>query len=195
MIIFIDIAYTDWVRHRDIISIGLVAENGRSFYAEFNDVLDYKLSDEGKQYYDSLEKLNLEGDNFVGLLEDNTPTKNIKDSYKFMLFKTNKSTIKTYLEVWFKSFGENIEIWSFITPYQWELFCDVMGGNGLNLPKYISKIPFDLATLAKLKGIDPLSIDLEGITGLKYGDKVRTIDMAIRYSLLYSVLLSEEDVV
>lgn len=97
--------------------------------------------------------------------------------------------------MWFRSFGENVEIWSYITPYQWEMFCDVMSGNGLHLPKYIYKVPFDLVTLAKLKGLDPISIDLEDITGLKYGSKVRSLDMAVRYCELYKILTKECDVV
>ena len=62
-------------------------------------------------------------------------------------------TLKAALWMWLAQLGD-CEMWSDTLAYDWVLFCDIFGG-AQSIPKNVYYIPFDLATLFKLKGIDP----------------------------------------
>ena len=131
MRMFFDMKFTGLHQHTTPVSIGLVAENGRSFYAEFT---DYDKS----QVDDWLQKNVI--DNLVG--------------QKGGAFVGNRGKLAYLLKGWLESFGEQIEMWSDTLAYDWVLFSQLFG-HAFNIPECVYYIPFDLATLMKIKGVDP----------------------------------------
>jgi len=75
----------------------------------------------------------------------------------------NADEIREALEEWL-SYFDQIEIWSDCLAYDWVLFNQIWG-HAFNIPKNVFYIPFDLATLFKLRGIDP-DINREEFAGM-----------------------------
>jgi hypothetical protein len=146
MKIFFDTEFTGLHQHTTLISIGLIAENGREFYAEF---IDYD-----KDQIDDWLRENV----IANLIYNNDENRAYTDGAH-----TGRTGDKEYivreLEGWLNSLGEHVEMWSDCLAYDWVLFCQLWGGP-FNVPEWIYYIPFDLSTLFKIKGIDP-DIDRE----------------------------------
>jgi hypothetical protein len=141
--IFFDCEFTGLHQNTTLISIGLVSECGRKFYAEFS---DYDKS----QVDDWIQK------NVINKLLYSCP----ESAYMIMDELSgnphvigDKNIIKTELARWLEQF-ESIEIWSDCLAYDWVLFCQIFGG-ALSIPKNVYYIPFDICTFFKAKGIDP----------------------------------------
>jgi hypothetical protein len=141
--IFFDCEFTGLHQKTTLISIGLVSECGKTFYAEF---IDYDKSqiDEWIQ------------ENVINKLRYFCP----ESAYMIMQDPTgnshvigDKDIIKQELKKWFGQFGE-VEIWSDCLSYDWVLFCNIWD-HAFNIPKNVYYIPFDICTLFKIKGIDP----------------------------------------
>jgi hypothetical protein len=126
--IFFDTEFTGLHQNTTLISIGLVSECGKTFYAEFTDY-DKSQVDEWLQN-NVINNLNIPDDDTTQLV--NT-------------FKGDKEFIKEKLEVWLSQF-EQIEMWSDCLSYDWVLFNQIWG-HAFNIPKNIYYIPFDLSTL------------------------------------------------
>lgn len=162
MKVFLDTEFTSLTMYSSLLSLALVSEDGREFYAEIYP-FDKKVSKWVKEN-----------------VLDNFLYKNYTDYFK--LTKHNdKGTEYSYhcngfdyeivdeLAKWLKQFDE-IEIWSDCLAYDWVLFCDLFGG-AEKIPKNINYIPFDIATLFKIKGINPditredfiLDIKIQGV--------------------------------
>lgn len=136
--IFFDTEFTGLQQNTTLISIGLVSDCGKTFYAELDD-------------YDNSQVDKWIKDNVINnlILVDN---KNSRDLISVKI-KTNMSGLKNELTKWFKQFGE-IEMWSDCLAYDWVLFCKIFG-TSFDIPKNIYYIPFDICTFFKLKGINP----------------------------------------
>ena len=141
MKVFFDTEFTGLHKYTTLMSIGLIDEDGRTFYAELSD-------------YDPTQLDNWLNDNVVAnFTGENTRT---------------KQTLKLDLQEWFSAY-ESVEIWSDCLAYDWVLFNDIFGG-AFDIPKNIYYIPFDICTLMKIKGVDP-DINREeyaGMTGSKH---------------------------
>lgn len=139
MRIFFDTEFTGLHKNTTLISIGLVDEDGREFYAELNDYgkdqLDPWLSE------NIIDKLT--GENVVSTAQ---------------LRKQLTAFLSGY---------DSVEMWSDCLAYDWVLFNDIFGG-AFNIPKNVYYIPFDLCTLFKVKRIDP-DINREDYAGYKKG--------------------------
>lgn len=157
--IFFDTEFTGLHKDTTLISIGLIAEDGRTFYAEFNDYersqvdewirdnvinhLIMKAPEEGEQEYYSKSRFN----------------KDIPLTKQWNLqMRGNKQEVAAELKEWLEQFNQ-VEIWSDCLAYDWVLFNDIFG-HAFNIPKNIYYIPFDICTLFKMKGVDP-DIDRE----------------------------------
>ena len=148
MKIFFDTEFTGLHKNTTLISIGFVTEGGCTFYAE--------LYDYDKNQVDSwvrenvLENLTLK----LGVIYG--------DARKDSDFKIlgDRLIVKHWLEVWLNRF-DAIEMWSDCLAYDWILFCDLFDGV---LPGNVFYIPFDIATLMKVNGIDP-DINREEFSG------------------------------
>ncbi len=126
MKLFLDTEFTGLHQNTTLISIGIIAESGISFYAEFN---DYDKS----QVTPWIEQNVISHLNYAG--------------------QQPRAEIVEALKIWLAQF-EVIEIWSDCLAYDWVLFCELFGG-AMNLPKNIYYIPFDLCTLMLIVGINP----------------------------------------
>ena len=141
MRVFFDTEFTGLHKNTTLMSIGLVDEDGRTYYAE--------LSDYNRTQVDPWLQENVI-DNFTGELT------------------RSRQTLKLDLQEWFSEY-ESVEIWSDCLAYDWVLFNDIFGG-AFDIPKNIYYIPFDICTLMKVRGVDP-DINREeyaGITGSKH---------------------------
>lgn len=143
MRIFLDTEFTGLHQATTLISIGLVAENGREFYAEFND-------------YDPIQLNEWVWENVLSKLEFPSETITAWESQTTLKIKNNKIVVATKLREWFMQF-DSVEIWADVLAYDWVLFCELFGG-AMNIPDNIFYAPFDLATVFRIKGlIEPAS--------------------------------------
>lgn len=152
--IFFDTEFTGIHKNTTLISIGMVSEDGRTFYAELNDydksqvddwikenVIDNLIMsepDEGEQEYYSRSRIH----------------KNIPLTEQWSIqMRGNKQEVSNELHLWLKQF-DKVEIWSGCLAYDWVLFNDLFG-HAFNIPENVYYIPFDICTLFKIKGVDP----------------------------------------
>ncbi|OXM83980.1 3'-5' exoribonuclease domain-containing protein [Paenibacillus rigui] len=141
MKVFFDTEFTGLHQNTTLISIGLVSEDGKSFYAEFTDY-DKSQIDEWLQT------------NVINNLIVHPDREHYyKVTDKESIYKDNRDIIKNRLEEWLSQFDE-VEMWSDCLSYDWVLFCQIFG-HAFRIPKNVYYIPFDICTLMKLKGIDP----------------------------------------
>ncbi len=141
MKIFFDTEFTGLQQDTDLMSIAMVTEDGREFYAELNDYRKHKV--------DNWIQFNVL-DNFTG--------KNVIPEEEL------KTQIIKFLEPY-----DKVEMWSDCLAYDWVLFCQIFS-HAFQIPKQIYYIPFDICTLMKIKGVDP-DINREefsGIQGIKH---------------------------
>lgn len=138
MKVFFDTEFTGLHQNATLISIGLVAENGHSFYAEFT---DYDKSQVDEWLTENvISKLFLKPEN---------------NDARYTQWKVigNTKTIRDALVVWLGQF-DTVEMWSDCFSYDWVLFCQIFG-HAFNVPNNVYYIPFDICTLFFAKGIDP----------------------------------------
>jgi len=128
--LFFDTEFTGLHQKTTLISIGIVAESGETFYAEFTDY-DKSQVDEWLQK-NVIENLYLSETDNAAYLE------------KWRLIGS-AAEIKTALEIWLSQF-ESVQIWSDCLSYDWVLFCQIWG-HAFNIPKNIYYIPFDICPL------------------------------------------------
>jgi 3' exoribonuclease, RNase T-like len=153
MKVFFDTEFTGLHQNTTLISIGLINEDGKAFYAEFT---DYDKS----QVDDWLQENVI---NNLFLAEEGAYT-----SDDLLTVKGPKSLVRSYLESWlFQS--ESVEIWSDCLAYDWMLFNQLFG-HAFNIPRNVYYIPFDICTFLKLAGHDP-DISREEFAGEVLSDK------------------------
>lgn len=141
--IFFDTEFTGLHQNTTLISIGLVSECGKTFYAE--------LTDYDKSQIDEWLQRNV----IDNLIFNDYPESGIILSHggKSNEVKANRNSVKEQLDVWLSQF-EQVEMWSDCLSYDWVLFNQIFG-HAFNIPKNVYYIPFDICTLFKIKGIDP----------------------------------------
>lgn len=141
--IFFDLEFTGLHKLTTAISIGLVCEDGKKFYAEFTDFDKYQIDDFLRK--NVLSKLILEDYNFE---TDYDPDAEI------VYVKGDVDLIYTTLSAWLSQYEEDgVEMWGDVLAYDWVLFINIFG-NGLAMPKHVDYIPMDLSTSLRLCGID-----------------------------------------
>lgn len=137
--LFLDCEFTGLVKDAELISLCLYNDETTYFYAEFNDFTKAKINPWLKE-------------NVIPKLLY-TEQNEIKEGDESLIkIKGNKVGITGELIKWLERF-ENIEIWGDVPAYDWVLFCDLFGG-ARELPAKIQYIPIDIATIAKIKGIN-----------------------------------------
>lgn len=140
--LFFDTEFTGLHQNTTLISIGIVAETGQTFYAELTDY-DQSQIDEW-----------LQSNVINNLLYNDFPNDGIilEPSAESIKMKANTTSVKEQLEKWLSQFNQ-VEIWSDCLSYDWVLFNQIFG-HAFNIPKNVYYIPFDICTLFKVKGID-----------------------------------------
>ena len=139
MKLFFDTEFTGLHKDTMLISIGIVAEDGRSFYAE--------LTDYDKNQVDEWLQKNV---------IDNLCLHNVFEFQCSLIeykVEGDKNHISICLAEWLAQF-DTVEMWSDCLAYDWVLFNDIFG-HAFNIPKNVYYIPFDICTLFKIRGIDP----------------------------------------
>jgi hypothetical protein len=156
--IFFDCEFTGLHQKTTLISIGLVADSGERFYAEFND-FDKEQVD-GWIQANVVDKLQF----YNSTSSANQSETDYQNPFKTLNVVGSSYFVKYNLEAWLSQFKE-IEIWSDCLSYDWVLFCQIFG-HAFNIPKNVYYIPFDICTLFKIKDIDP-DISREEFAGIE----------------------------
>lgn len=138
--VFFDTEFTGLHQNTTLISIGLISECGKTFYAE---LVDYDKT----QVDDWLQE------NVIKNLKNQLMLTNSYDGTENMNCKCDMEHLKIYLTNWLEQFDE-IKMWSDCLSYDWVLFNQIWG-HAFNIPKNVYYIPFDICTLFKIRGIDP----------------------------------------
>jgi hypothetical protein len=139
--VFFDTEFTALNQQAVLISIGLISEDGHTFYAEFNDYSVEHMSDWVAEHVVPY----LQYSNLPAL----TPPLNLHSHG----MKASHPVIRNALGEWLSQFDQ-VEMWADYPAYDWVLLCDLFGGS-LNLPEHIASNAFDIATLLKVAGVDP----------------------------------------
>jgi hypothetical protein len=179
--VFLDTEFTGLHKNTTLISIGMVAETGETFYAEFEDFDPLQVDDWIQE--NVVDKLIFHMKDGRGWLSQGFNSKK-KRTWMY----GSKSAIVECIHIWFheilgikqvndksgilrfddKPADGSIEIWSDCLAYDWVLFNDLWG-HAFNIPKCVYYIPFDICTLFKMKGIDP-DISREEFSGMTGND-------------------------
>jgi len=149
MKLFFDTEFTGLHKGTTLISIGLISEDGKTFYAKFT---DYDKSQIDKWLQENVL------DNICLEIGDSQPK-----TYNNCNIKGTKDYIADELMEWLSQF-DSVEMWSDCLAYDWVLFNDIFG-HAFNIPTNVYYIPFDICTLFKIKGIDP-DVSREGFAGI-----------------------------
>ncbi|MFT7155270.1 MAG: hypothetical protein ACI8Q1_000271 [Parvicella sp.] len=157
MKIFFDTEFTGLHQGTTLISIGMIAEDGRELYCELNDYdktqIDDWLKDNVIANMWFSEPTKKEDEYFVATRDNGNPIgEDLYNGYSVQ-FRGNTQDLRKELERWVAQF-DSVEIWSDCLSYDWVLFNQIWG-HAFNIPNVIYYIPFDLCTLFKIKGIDP----------------------------------------
>lgn len=151
MKIFFDTEFTGLHQSTTLISIGLISESDRTFYAEFNDYNQAQLND--------------------WLRDHVMPHLQFRDidiampelDLEHHVMKASRPIVKETLSKWIAQF-DAVEMWADCPAYDWVLFGALFGG-ALNIPQQIFWNAFDVATLLNVAGIAP-DIDRKKFVGL-----------------------------
>ena len=132
MKIFFDTEFTGLHKGTELISIGMVDEVGRTFYAEFNDY-------DKNQIEDWIE------DNVISNLLFEDQVKFFRESQDTMITncKGNKEYIRKMLLDWLEGY-DTIEFVSDVCHYDFVLLIDLISFNALDLPKNIAPVCIDI---------------------------------------------------
>lgn len=136
--VFFDTEFTGLHQNTTLVSIGLVSECGKTFYAELTDYDKTQIDDWLQN--NVIDKLYLTEHDNAAYLQNWT-------------LKSDTQAVKEALTAWFSQF-DKVEIWSDCLSYDWVLFNQIFG-HAFSIPKNIYYIPFDICTLFKAQGIDP----------------------------------------
>lgn len=166
--VFFDCESSGLHKDNSLISLGMVSDEGHTFYAELND-------------YDEPD-LDWFSSNFViPNLKFGPPLSGQQEHFVWLRrgsvveVRGNVNEVAMYVADWFQDIqggpvswinygdeiqkpelveGKTIELWSDFLSYNFVLFCELFGGV-FHLPECVNHIPFDLATVFKLAGIAP----------------------------------------
>lgn len=154
--LFFDTEFTGLHQHTTLISIGIVSECGKTFYAELNDYKENQLNQWLKENVIKnllfSEPPEGEDEHYSVTRFKTKPGTDLYDSYSIEL-RCDRFELAGELKKWLAQFNE-VEIWSDTLAYDWVLFNQIFG-HAFNIPKNVYYIPFDIATLMRMKGVDP----------------------------------------
>lgn len=140
MKVFFDTEFTGLHQKTTLISIGLISEDGRTFYAEFYD-------------YDKAQVNEWIQENVIAHLRFEQPVSMPTMDYEHHVMKGSHISVASMLYDWLSQW-DRVEMWSDCLAYDWVLFCNLFGG-AMDAPKNVYYIPFDICTLMQVKGVDP----------------------------------------
>jgi len=149
--VYFDTEFTGLVQDAKLISIGMISEDGRTFYAESTDYQEWEL---GQWQRENVAP---------GLRFDRKQSCPVVDLDHHAMCGS-LAQISCAMVKWLSQFDQ-VEIWSDCLAYDWVLFCNLFGG-AMDIPANVYYIPFDICTLFKVRGIDlpdaPTARDRQG---------------------------------
>ena len=129
MNIYFDTEFTGLHKDTSLISIGLLSDCGKMFYAELNDY--------DKSKVDSWIQKNV----INKLLSHDSMGPNLPDWYRY----SDKQSIRHDLNEWLDSFDDDIITFvSDVAHYDFVLLIDLLWGNALDMPEKYSPIVHDI---------------------------------------------------
>lgn len=137
--VFFDLEYTGLHKLTTPISIALVGEDGREYYAEFTDFDEMQV--DGFIREAVLAKLELKRYDFVNDYNPNDTTVKVAGNTELIA-----QTLISWLDFYEK---DGVEMWGDGISYDWVLFISIFG-NAFDMPKHIQYLPMDLATALRL---------------------------------------------
>ena len=138
MKVFFDTEFTGLHKNTTLISIGLVDEYGRAFYAEFDDYDKSQVTDWIKE--NVIKNLKFKYAPIGGTNPEDPDVTN---------FKGSKDTIRSSLLEWLKPY-DKVEFVSDVCHYDFVLLIDLLVDSALDLPENLSANCIDLNTIIAL---------------------------------------------
>lgn len=176
MKIFFDTEFTGLHKNTTLISLGMVDENGRSFYAEFTDydksqVDDWIQKNVINNLINDSNKIDYESDNWVVI--------------------GDKDFICTMLKKWLKYY-DSVQLVSDVCHYDMVLFIDIFG-TAFDLPSNVSPVCYDInqdiAKFFKVSMHEAFDISREGIIDVEIvGDKHNSLYDARVIKAIYEII-------
>lgn len=155
--LFFDTEFTGLHKNTTLISIGIISECNKTFYAELNDYDQSQINDwlQENVINNLFFRPPNEGEDEHYLAFRDKANEIPNDIYKgySVEMRCDRHKLKQELTNWLKQF-DNIHMWSDCLSYDWVLFNDIFG-SAFDIPKHVYYIPFDICTLFEIKGIDP----------------------------------------
>lgn len=150
--LYFDTEFTGLQKDTSLISIGIVSDDERSFYAEFVDYDKFKVNDWIKE--NVIRNLLFSGESII--------KKDQKNPGFSVEISGTRNMIKLELEKWLTSFEDSIQFVSDVCHYDFVLLIDIFGG-AFSLPKYINPACHDInQDLAKRFNLtEKLAFDLK----------------------------------
>jgi len=145
--IFFDTEFTGLHKDTTIISIGLISESGKTFYAEFTDYNKKQLNDWLK--LNVIDNLILS--KFPKRFHEGSCYINHEWGFSDYLIRGTKNDVAKWLKKWLNQF-EGVQMWGDCISYDWVLICDLFKDS---LPENVYYIPFDVCTLFAVRNEDP----------------------------------------
>lgn len=193
MRIFLEAKFARGNRNNDLISIGAISEDGRTFYAELNDFDTSKVDKVDEDFINHLVfKKPPQGEQECYMVSrwDKNPTgKDIYEGYDIEL-RGNLFEVMKELNKWLTQFeddlkDEMIEIWSDMYESEYglynNLFCRFF-------PDHIHRFPFDIRTYMNMKGLKPGTTVKEFVNNKPIGNEYLAIYDAKLIKLCYEEL-------
>jgi hypothetical protein len=176
--IFWDMEFTGLHKLSTPLSIGLVAEDGREFYAEFTD-------------FDEMQINQWLIDNVMShlVLGDYDFVRDYKPDDKLVKVKGDTELIAQTLGAWLDFYKEDgVEMWGDCLAYDWVLFVSIFG-SAFDIPEHILYLPMDLCTALKLCRQDPDTDRVMFVYGSE--DKIPASDIGTHNSLYDARIMME----
>ena len=166
--IYYDAEFTGLHRKTTLISIGLISESGKTFYAEFSDFDQSQVN--GWINNNVIRNLSLDDDDDGTLATDHLSGDKSNDGTYNVRMKGSSDDIQESLIDWllteYTIAQKQIQFFTDCYAYDWilmnDLICDY--GDALNIPSHINYIPIDLSSMLWMIGIDP-DINREKLAG------------------------------
>jgi hypothetical protein len=167
--IYFDAEFTGLRRETTLISLGLVTEEGRTFYAEFTDYHITQLDDWIRT--NVVDKLRFnDRDSFSKDIYD-PDDKAVDQDRRSVEMKGNRSEVCRELKAWLEDESKNsqwtsipgeanLQILTDCYAYDWMLLVDLLtmnvpGGTAMDMPSCVYYIPIDLSTYLWSFKLDP----------------------------------------
>ncbi len=192
MKLFFDTEFTGLHQATTLISLGIVAEDGRTFYAEFTDYDKSQVNDWlQKHIIDNLRLINHHATSGGHEMYYGLEGKKDRDFWSYECFGKTEH-IKNCLLMWLEQF-DSVEFWSDCLAYDWVLLNGLISDYSKGypeLPKNVHYIPFDICTMFKLAGIDP-DISREEYSGMTDAIQHNALDDARMIKACWGKCVSE----